>query len=605
MTLKPASLQWSEDGVLKNADFDDIYFQRKQGVAESDYVFLEKNRLRERFSGAKDVFRIAELGFGTGLNFLLTAQLWRETAPPDARLFYVSAEKHPLLPEDLKKIHDFWPELRTFAAPLQEQYPPLIEGFHHLHFQDDRIHLILLFGDVKDTLPDLTGSFDAWYLDGFSPEKNPEMWDEKLFPLIAAHTKPGGTLSTFSAARSVLDNLEKSGFKTEKIKGYGVKRVMTVAQMPDALAQPEKEKRGVTILGAGISGASAAYALAQKGYKVTIIDRQPAPAQETSGNPVSIACQKMTLDISPAGTFNQHGFFYTRALVTALKLPSWNPCGVIHIDMSEEDSDRHKKLAQRGEADGHLRYEGGLYQPLAGFLSPAELCRALLSHPNITAKYSTSISSLEDAGSDIVVIALGHGSKDFKETEWLPLHSLRGQLTFLKPTKQSEKISRVICHEGYITPPVGDLQYIGATFQKEEPDVPMLRREDHLENMGNLEKNIPGLGFSESDIEGGRAGYRSTTPDRLPAVGACPDQPSFTEASRTRRPGRREYEPGKYIDGIYLSTGFGSHGVSATTLSGEIVACLISGDPLPVPESLMEYLLPERFILRDLKRGKV
>lgn len=609
LTLKPAHLQWSDDGTLRSVDFDDIYFQPKQGPAESHYVFLEKNGLPERFAAPPEgSFRIAEMGFGSGLNFLLTAQLWRKTAPAAARLTYISIEKHPIPITDLKRIFAFWPELQEYAAPLLEQYPPLIEGFHHLHFLKERIHLMLLFGDVADRLHELTGRFDAWYLDGFSPAKNPAMWEGKLFPLIAARTQPGGTLSTFSAAGSVRRGLESAGFSVEKIDGFGVKRDMTVATMK--APSPSKERgnhRSITVLGAGIAGASVAFALAQKGYHVTIIDRQPAPAQETSGNPVSIACQKMTVAASAAGTFNQCGFFYTRSLVTALKLPSWTPCGVIHLDLSAEDAERHQKLAAQGENSGHLQYDKGLYQPLAGFLSPPELCRALLSHPNITTQYSTPVSSLREIDSDIVIIALGHASKDFEETKWLPLQSLRGQLTFLKPTPQSEKISRVVCHEGYITPPVGGIQYIGATFQREEPDVPALRHEDHLENMGKLDSNIPGLGFSGTDILGGRAGYRSTTPDSLPVIGACPDYDSFVSAWQQWPPYKREvtFKFSSEGSGVYLSTGFGSHGVSATTLAGEMIACLISGDPLPVPQSLMASLAPERFIIRDLKRGKI
>ena len=204
MALKPARLQWAENDTIENPDFGDVYFQRGQGMAEKRHVFLEGNRLPVRFAAPPgDIFHIAELGFGSGLNFLLTAQLWRAVAPPQARLVYVAVEKHPILKEDLVRLYAAWPELAEDAAAVLAQYPPLIEGFHHIHAADRRVRLMLAFGDVADVLPEVSGAFDAWYLDGFTPAKNPAMWSENLYPLIAARTKPGGTAATFSVAFSL------------------------------------------------------------------------------------------------------------------------------------------------------------------------------------------------------------------------------------------------------------------------------------------------------------------------------------------------------------------------------------------------------------------
>jgi tRNA 5-methylaminomethyl-2-thiouridine biosynthesis bifunctional protein len=620
LTLKPAHLQWSDDGILRSLDFDDIYFQRQQGLPEKHYVFLEKNRLPERFTALEESsFRIAELGFGSGLNFLLTARLWSEAAPKTARLTYVSIEKHPILAADLRRIFSFWPELQGYAAPLLEQYPPLLEGFHHLCFLGGRIRLMLLFGDVADTLPELTGSFDAWYLDGFSPAKNPAMWEENIFPRIAARTRPGGTLSTFSSAAAVRSGLASVGFNVEKTEGYGVKRVMTVAKMPGGGMSRGAQKKNVVVLGAGIAGASAAYALAQKGCAVTLVDRRTGPAQETSGNPDGVLYSKLTVDPSPFGLFHQHGFCFTRNLSVALKLQSWDPCGVVHLDLTEEGALRHRALADTGRWPGEFLSYGdtgagnGLSLPLAGHLSPPELCRALIDHPNIRTLFSTEASSLEWPDHDAVVVALNWGAKSFPETSWLPLSSLRGQYSFLKATPQSEKITRLICHEGHISPAVNGIHYAGATFQREEPAAPELRDSDHRENLFHLDKNIPGLGFSEASVIGGCAGYRIYTPDRLPLIGACPDSDALISAWRATPSRKREDALpgiiGESLRGrnrnIYVSTAFGSHGLPGAPLAGEIVAAQICGGPLPVPASLMKFLAPERFILRDLKRGKI
>jgi tRNA 5-methylaminomethyl-2-thiouridine biosynthesis bifunctional protein len=608
LTLNPARLQWSPDGSLTSADFGDIYFQPGRGIEESRYVFLQRNRLEERFPAA-DVFRIAELGFGTGLNFLLTAALWRKTAPEGARLFYASVEKHPIEKKDLARIYAAWPELKPFTDEILRQYPPMVAGFHHLHFSG--IHLMLLFGDVAEVLPELGGKFDAWYLDGFAPAKNPAMWEEKLFPLIAARTAPGGTLATFSSAGAVRRGLAGAGFDVEKVEGFGTKREMTVASLPsspscvgirkavrpsyesyDALSRyriPTQGGDDVTVLGAGIAGCSAAYALAEKGWRVTVIDRQGAAAQETSGNPAGILYPKLTVDASPMGLFHQHGFCYTRALLEKMRLPSWKPCGVLRLDLDDEDAARTKALIEKnGWPEDFTRIAaGGLLHETAGYLSPPEFCRALLDHPNIKTVYSKSVDAFPEGP---VVIALGNGSLKFPQTEWLPLQSLRGQVSYLAETPASRALKTVVCHNGFVTPAIDGVHVAGATFQKEAVGDLSPRAEDHDENLTKLKKNLPD--FDAHEVTGGRAGYRATTPDKLPLIGACPDHAAFMQ--------REE----KYISNLYVSTGFGAHGLSGAPLAGEIVACLLSGDPLPVPGSLMPYLRPERFILRDLKRNK-
>ena len=618
MALKPARLQWSDDGSLLSLDYGDIYFQRRKGLEESRYVFLERNDLLARFRGLEnDSFHIAELGFGSGLNFLLTAQLFAKTAPSSARLVYAAVEKHPVRREDLERIYSHF-DLPD-AAALLNQYPPLVGGFHHMQFCGGRIRLMLLLGDVAEILPGVAGAFDAWYLDGFAPAKNPAMWEENIFPLIAARTKPGGTLATFSAARHVRSGLETAGFAVEKIKGYGVKRVMTVARMKGDKPLPVPRKT-IAVLGAGIAGCAAAYALKMRGHDVTLIDRSGI-AQETSGNPVGILYPKLTVDPSPLGRFHSHAFCFTRQLVRDLALPSWRECGVIHLDLDKEGAERTRELLARNEfppdfaAAAHYGGHSGLEQPLAGMLSPPEFCAALAK--GVQVKFGDAVMGLRQtaggweilggsgviSSADIVVVAQGFGSKDFAQTEWLPLQSLRGQVTYLRPTLESQKLDKIICHDGYITPATGGLHYIGATFQKENPGVSETRAEDDAENLEKLNRCLPHLKLSAAEIAGSRAGYRATTPDKLPMIGPAPDYEAFRENFGALRTGKKmTTEDPSYISGLYFTTGFGAHGLSGAPLAGDIIAAMISGEPLPVPQSLMEHLLPERFIFRGLKR---
>lgn len=626
MALKPARLQWSENGDLESLDYGDVYFQRGSAFAESDYVFLQHNNLPARFAALGDEsFHIAEMGFGTGLNFLRAATLFLSAAPAGARLVFTSIEKHPITPEMLAQVYAHFsaqaPEMTALCTGILAQYPPLIEGFHTLLLAEGRIRLTLCFGEAVNCLPQISGLFDAWFLDGFSPAKNPDMWHEALFPLIAERTRGGGTLASFSVAGHMRRALAALGFDVRKEKGFGIKWSMTAARKTEP-PQKRPEKKPVAVLGGGIAGCAAAWALARRGYAVTLIDRQKGTAQETSGNPVGIVYPKITVDPSPMGMFHAHGFCYTRMLCAALPVPSWQACGVRHIDKNEEEAARHAKQVEKNALpfDYACHKDGALHLPMAGFLSPPALCKALADHENIRCVFSKSALRLQNengvwhicgADGDIicaaahVVIALGNQSLNIAETAWLPLQSLRGQISYIRPTAASGSLKEVICHDGYIAPPDMDgLQVIGATFQKEPVAVPDIRAEDHAENVAKLAQYLPELGVTPADVIGGRTGYRATTPDKLPAAGPAPDAAKLAEVFTDLRHGVRAQKPLPLHGGIYISTGYGAHGMSGAPLCGEMIAAMIADEPLPVPAALADALAPARFLLRDLKRGK-
>jgi tRNA 5-methylaminomethyl-2-thiouridine biosynthesis bifunctional protein len=586
LPLKPASLQRLPDGGLKSLDYGDIYFQRKESRGESDYVFLRQNNLRERFSAlAPDgVFTIGELGFGTGLNVLQAVRLFCSAAPAQARLTIASVEKHPLRYEDLKEIYTSWQDLSPHTDDILLQYPPLVEGFHHLHLAGGRVRLTLLFGDVADVLPQWRGLVDAWFLDGFSPAKNPDMWSGEIFKRMAERTAQGGTLATFSSAGHVRQGLADAGFGVEKVDGYGVKRDMTVGRKGAvAVAGSEANRRAVapktiSIIGAGIAGCAMAYALAMRGCDVTVYDRHPEAAQEGSGNPVGIIYPKLTVDTSPMGEYYKHAFCYTRNLLEFLRLPSWKPCGVVRLDLNEDDRARSQKLIVRQEPPSDLARDvrdtafgaSALIHDLAGYLDPRAFCRKLLDHPRIKSVFGQEVTDWKALAADITIIAQANASKMFAETAFLPLAPLRGQVTYLKPTAQSGNLSKVICHKGYIAPVVDGLHVAGATFHKEAQTAPDVRPQDHAENLAVLSKNLPGFGFSMGDVTGGRTAWRATTPDKLPIAG-------------------------KISEGLYVLTGLGAHGLTGAPLMADIIAADIAGDPCLVPENLLRYFLPQRF----------
>ena len=226
-----ARIEWLEGAVPCSTRFDDPYYSKHDGLAETRHVFLAGNGLSERFSTCSH-FTIAELGFGTGLNFLATLQLWNETAPASTKLDFFSFELFPMATHDMAAALAAWPELVTLTKPLLEAWESRNARIDTLEMKAGSINLTVFFGDANSRLPQTDFSADAWFLDGFSPAKNPELWNEDLMKEVFRHVRPGGTLATYSAAGWVRRNLEATGFLTARQPGHAGKRQMTVASRP-------------------------------------------------------------------------------------------------------------------------------------------------------------------------------------------------------------------------------------------------------------------------------------------------------------------------------------------------------------------------------------
>ncbi len=209
---------WGEAGVPVSALFDDPYFSLADGLAETRHVFLAGNGLPGRF---RDGFRIAELGFGTGLNLLATLVAWTE-AGIAGRLSYTSFEAFPMPAADMGRALAVFPEVAAHAAPLLTAWAAGAR-----RFALGPVEVEIVTGDARETLPRWGAVADAWYLDGFSPAKNPELWSESLMVEVAHHTAPEGTFATYTAAGSVRRGLASAGFRVERVTGYGLKRHMS------------------------------------------------------------------------------------------------------------------------------------------------------------------------------------------------------------------------------------------------------------------------------------------------------------------------------------------------------------------------------------------
>jgi tRNA 5-methylaminomethyl-2-thiouridine biosynthesis bifunctional protein len=223
-----ANIEW-RNGQPYAREFQDVYFSTDNGLLETDYVFIQGNNLKNRWAESNiKTFNIAETGFGTGLNFLSAANTWLLTAQKNAKLHFISVEKYPLSLQDMNTALSIWPQLYSLKVPFLKQYENLLDKSTSISLFDNRIQLSLLIGDATECFSKTNEKIDAWFLDGFAPSKNPEMWQTKLFIEMSRLSKPSTTFSTFTSAGDVRRGLINAGFQVTKRTGFGKKREMLI-----------------------------------------------------------------------------------------------------------------------------------------------------------------------------------------------------------------------------------------------------------------------------------------------------------------------------------------------------------------------------------------
>jgi tRNA 5-methylaminomethyl-2-thiouridine biosynthesis bifunctional protein len=604
-------LDW-QDGQPFSRRFGDVYFSRESGLGETRHVFLEGNRLPERWARLprRARFAIGETGFGTGLNFSAAWELWTRAAPADAILDYVSVERFPLAPAELARALAQWPELATFAEALSAQYVELAPGWHRFHFASGRVMLTLAVGDAAVRLAELAGRCDAWFLDGFAPARNPEMWSEAVLRAVAAHSFAGATFATYTAAGAVRRGLESAGFRVEKRGGFARKREMLAGTFdgPAPERAPAAATRRAVVLGGGLAGAASAWSLAQRGWQVMLLERHAALAQEASGNPQGVLYARLASRPSALGELVLTGYQYSVRLLNAL-LPqgddTWRACGVLQLALDPKTAARQEaaivaglpaalaRSVDRAEASaiaGMPLPAGGLFFAGAGWVHPPALVRALTAHPGIEVRTGVDVRALERAPNGewrviadgsvfvrtpVVVLAASVGAARFAPTRGLPLHAVRGQLSLLPATESSHKLATVVCGEASITPARHGVHTLGATFVHEFDDLEV-HASEHRQNLADLAAMAPALAQAlgaerlDPDTLAGRAAARCTSPDRLSIAGTV-------------------------IDGLCANTAHGSRGLISPPLCGEVLAARLEEEPAPVAARLLAALDPGRF----------
>ncbi|MBX8500150.1 bifunctional tRNA (5-methylaminomethyl-2-thiouridine)(34)-methyltransferase MnmD/FAD-dependent 5-carboxymethylaminomethyl-2-thiouridine(34) oxidoreductase MnmC [Pseudomonas lijiangensis] len=656
MTItRHAQIDWDEQGNPHSRAFSDVYFSTESGLEETRHVFLVQNDLRARFTAlpAGDRLVIGETGFGTGLNFLCAWQLFQECAHPEARLHFVSVEKFPLSRADLQRALALWPELKAFAEPLLDQYIAVHEGFQRLIFDEGRVTLTLLIGDALHMLPQLDGQIDAWFLDGFAPAKNPEMWTPELFAELARLSAPEASIGTFTSTGWVRRALNAAGFKMKRVPGIGHKwevlRGRFIAWPEEApLPSPIKPwfarpaafegERKALVIGAGLAGCATAESLARRGWQVSLLERHAQPAQEASGNPQGVLYLKLSAHGTALSQLILSGFGHTRRLLERLQRGiDWDNCGVLQLAFDDKEAQRQQQLAeafpeellhQLDQPSAETRSGvnlswGGLYFPEGGWVHPPALCHSQVAHPNI--KLIAHHEALELRRVDgqwqawdqeqmidsapVVVLAGAADIKQFAQSADLPLKRIRGQITRLPQTEASQVLGTVVCAEGYVAPARLGEHTLGASFDFNSDDL-NTNTADHLSNLQLLQEISQDLtarmGAADLPPEElqGRAAFRCTSPDYLPIVGPLADKEAFTQAYAALAKDARQVPDiaCPWLDGLYVNSGHGSRGLITAPLSAELIAAWLDNEPLPLPRSVAEACHPNRFALRGLIR---
>ncbi|WP_085683496.1 MULTISPECIES: bifunctional tRNA (5-methylaminomethyl-2-thiouridine)(34)-methyltransferase MnmD/FAD-dependent 5-carboxymethylaminomethyl-2-thiouridine(34) oxidoreductase MnmC [unclassified Pseudomonas] len=652
-----AQLDWDDQGRPRSRVFDDVYFSDQSGLDETRYVFLEQNRLAERFAALSASGRlvIGETGFGTGLNFLCAWQLFEQHAVAGARLHFVSVEKFPLSPADLQRALALWPDLKPFSDQLLKHYVAIHQGFQRIVLDNGRVTLTLLIGDALEQLPQLDGQIDAWFLDGFAPAKNPEMWTAELFAELARLAAPGSTISTFTSTGWVRRLLNAAGFKMKRTPGIGHKWEILRGEFlgwPEDMPLPAADKpwfarpapltgeRRALVIGAGLAGCATAASLAARGWQVSLLERHGAVAQEASGNPQGVLYLKLSAHGTALSQLIVSGFGYTRRLLETLQRGTdWDDCGVLQLAFNEKERERQTQLAAAFPEDllqwldqpeaqaraGIGLAHGGLYYPEGGWVHPPALCQAQASQSGIellTHQEAVELRKVEDqwqafdgdrliAAAPVVVLAGAAEIKRFAHSADLPLKRIRGQITRLAQTTQSQALATVVCAEGYVAPARLGEHTLGASFDFNSDDLTPTTAE-HLGNLAMLEEIssdlVSRLHIDRKDPGNlhGRAAFRCTSPDYLPIVGPLADREAFASAYAALGKDARQVPDiaCPWLDGLYVNSGHGSRGLITAPLSGELLAAWLNNEPLPLPRSVAEACHPNRFALRRLIRGK-
>lgn len=614
--LTPAVVDIDADGKLYSPVYGDVYHSPSGALGQAEHVFLRGNGLPGRWQGRKG-FTVCETGFGLGLNFLALWKAWRDDPQRSATLHVISLEAHPFTQEDLSALlARYAPEpFAVLAQRLAAQWPVLLPGLHRLEFENGAVTLTLCFGRAQVLAPRLSARVDAFFLDGFAPDRNPDIWSEPLLRTLAGLAAPGATVATWACTGALRHALQESGFDVRREPGYGGKWHMTVGEVREhgrAAAAPGVDAGHAVVIGAGLAGAGIAQALAGRGWRVTVLDAgralgAPAHAGHLAAalTPVVARDDNARARLSRAGSQRALARWQGLAGDAAPRV-----CGTVQV---ERDAGKSAALAgtletlafpsnwvrqvDRDEASalaGLPLARGGVFFAQGMLVQPNRLIDALLATPGVTLLPGQAARVepcgqgwrvLDGRGAELVqaqtvILANAAGARgvlaDSGLLDPLPrvaqMHALTGEVTLVPAEALSGGPRCIVGGEGYLLPDVGAGCVVGSTYVHDAAEARIStdgQRVTLAKAAGLLSGHFPGFDALVPGSLPGWAGWRAVLPGRLPAVGELPHAP-----------------------GLWLAVGYASRGLSWSALMGDLIAARLAGEPSPLETDLAQLISP-------------
>ena len=564
----------------------------KGAVAECNHVFIKGNNLNERFEnlGENSKFYIGEIGFGIGINFLTTCKSWLNHAKQNQVLEFYSFDKYLFRLSDFKKLNVSCPDLKEYISELELSYPRNIQGVQKLSLFDGRIILNLIIGEIDSTQEyiKLMDKVDAWYLDGFSPSKNPDLWSKKLFKCIHKSCHEKTTFSTYTSSGLVKNNLTESGFNHNREKGFSEKRHMLKGNVDTQLKKNISNTK-VAVIGSGIAGCILSYTLAKKGIEVDLYEKSDKICSGASSHELLVTYPRLSAHDTAFGSFTLHSYIFATNFYKRLKTDAWKRTGVIILNHDEATEKRQSSLLEK-RADGEIyrfidpdeasdisgidiKFNGLVYED-AGYILPEEMCKFLIESPKINVFTSSRIKNITKSRETVklnignqefqyqnVCLCTGSDTSEIFDIDGIGIK--RGQVTHIDSLDSVSKIKLPICAKGYISPRVNNIHLVGSSYSDSEDTA--LSEDEHLYNLNNLKLVID----EEMNVVSGQTGHRAVSKDHMPVVGKK--------------------------DGIYINTCHGSRASVTAPISAEIIASMIAGEAPPLMGRELKSLSPDRF----------
>lgn len=569
-----AKIAWGEDGVPRSPQYDDVFHSTAGATGQCEHVFIGGNKLAQRWSGRRR-FAIGELGFGSGLNFLVTTDAWLKQARPQQTLHYCGIEQHPWSAADTERLFTWLGREPTLLKEWLHCLTQLRVGANRFVLAQGRIHLTLHVGDVASVLPRMQGWMDAWYLDGFNPRTNTAMWAPEIYRCLFEQSRGGTTLASWCCAGHVRRALTDAGFAVAKQEGFANKREMLTASKPGPQAERPVYDR-VQVVGAGLAGAWLARELAERGIRVEVYERANGPGRGASSMPMLVIRPFARHRDTPTARFFWQAAPLAVQRTAALDLHSW-----VETPIWRAFADEPPHWLEPG-----------------GWCDGQELCARLLKHPSIASYYGRDIPSADGWAC--------RREPTFFCTAHVPGLAL-GARAVIRPIRGQQSLWRSSQGQlGEGTPRVGDCVaaqaeaglYFGATHRYDDEDTRI-----HPEEALHYGRNLPTPPES-ADLQqmSHWAGTRRQSRDRLPCCGPAPLPDGDWVYGREAGKARVADIPAQ--PQLWLNLAHGSRGATSAVLAAVLLADQIEELPGPLLEDEASALDPRRFLLRDWRRGE-